>query len=126
MAHYIKVEVANGKEDVEALFRQYLNICNQAIEKHKGEFPYQQLLDLGEKLMGDRPIDLTIYDDEPKAAFSVYFKNNRLKNGGHPEDVKKAWRVNLNDLRQVVEHPEKYIDHPEKLDLHWLKSRWGF
>lgn len=122
----IKVEAGNGKEDMIALFHRYLDICNQAIEKHKGEFPYQQVLDLGEKLMGDRPVDLAIYDDEPKAAFSLHFKNNKLKNGGHPEDVKKAWRVNLSYLREVVEHPEKYIEHPEKLDLDWLKSRLGF
>lgn len=126
MEKRIKVESVNGKEDVEALFGQYLDICNQAIEKHKNEFPYQQVLDLGETLMGDHPIDLAIYDDEPKAAFSLRFKDSKLKDNGRPQDIKKAWRVNLSYLRQVVEHRQAYIDHPEKLDLDWLKSRLGF
>lgn len=122
----IKVEVGNGEDDVKALFEQYLDICNQAIAKHKGEFPYQQVLNLGETLMGDRPIDLAIYDDEPKAAFSLHFKDDKLENGGYPSDVKKAWRMNLSYLKKVVEHPDDYIEHPEKLDLDWLKSRMGY
>ena len=123
---HIKVEVANDIEDVDELFHRYLDICNQAIKKHKGEFPYQQVLNFGETLMGDHPIDLAVYDDEPKAAFSLFFKSNKLKDGGHPLDVKKAWRMNLSYLRKVVEHPDEYIEHPEKLDLDWLKSRLGF
>ncbi len=123
---HIKVEAKNGEEDIEALFHRYLAICNKAIEKHKGEFPYQQLLNFGETLMGDRPVDLAVYDDEPKAAFSLQFKNNKLQNDGHPSDVKKAWRMNLSYLRKVTEHPDEYIEHPEKLDLDWLKSRIGF
>jgi len=107
MTKYIKMESVNKAEDVEALFQQYLDICNQAIEKHKGEFPYQQVLSFGEKFMGERPIDIAIYDDEPKATFCVYFKGNQLKNDGQPNDAKKAWRVNLGYLRQVVNHPNE-------------------
>jgi hypothetical protein len=31
--------------------------------------------------------------------------------------------MNLSYVRNVVAHPQDYIDHPEKLDLDWLKSR---
>ena len=122
----IKVVGSRKKEDINGLFYEYLKICNQAIEQHKDEFPYQQVLDLGEKIMGDQPINLAVYDDKPKAAFSLYFRNNKLEDGGLPHDVKKAWRVNLSYLRKVVENPKDYIAHPEKLDLEWLKSRLGF
>ncbi|MCB2081680.1 MAG: hypothetical protein KDD76_03520 [Rickettsiales bacterium] len=122
----IKKKEVNAVEDIDALFKRYLDICNQAIEKHKDETPYKQIMAATGTLMGSRPIDLAVYDDEPKAAFSLYFKDDKLKNGGHPKNVKKAWRVNLSYLKQVVEHPEKYIAHPERLDLDWLKSRWGF
>ncbi len=123
---HIKVEAENGIEDVDKLFHRYLGICNKAIKKHKDEFPYQTALNLGKTIAGDRPIDLAIYDDEPKASFSLRLQNKELVEQGKPEDVKKAWRVNLSYLRKVVEHPDDYIEHPEKLDLDWLKSRLGF
>lgn len=113
------------EEDVATMFRQYLNICNQAIERHRDEFPYKHILAAAEAVIGDRPIDLAVYDDLPKGAFTLHMKDKKLTNGGHPQDPKKAWRVNLSYLRQVTEHPEDYIAHPEKLDLDWLKSRMG-
>lgn len=125
MTTRIKVEVAKGEDDIETLFKQYLTICNEAIDKHKDEFPYKEILNLGNTLMGDRSIDLAIYDDRPKGAFSLKFKNQKLANDNYPSDVEKAWRVNLSYLKHVVEYPEKYIEHPEKLDLDWLKSRLG-
>jgi hypothetical protein len=112
-------------EDAEVLFERYLAICNEAIAAHEDEFPYRELTSAAEHMLGDDPIDLVIYDDEPKAAFSVRFKKKRLKPKGAPKDVRKAWRVNLSYLRHVAAHPETYIEHPENLDLDWLKSRMG-
>lgn len=115
----------NDTDDVKDLFNQYLEICNQAIEHHKDEFPYKELLKMGGAILTDRPIDLAIYDDQPKGAFTLHLINNKLANGGQPTDVKKAWRMNLSYLKQVVEHPQEYIEHPEQLDIDWLKSRLG-
>ena len=123
---HIKIEENTVDDDVTALFHQYLAVCNKAIKKHENEFPYQQMLSWGETLLGGRPIDLAVYDDEPKAAFSLYFNNHELKNDGDPVDARKAWRMNLSYLRNVVNHPDDYIEHPERLDLDWLKSRLGF
>lgn len=121
----IKVKDKNIAEDVKALFRRYLDICNEAIEKHKSELPYKTILSATDMFIDNRPIDLAVYDDEPKAAFSLYFKNKKLTGDAHLKDTKKAWRMNLSHLREVVKNPEKYIKHPEKLDLDWLKSRLG-
>lgn len=113
------------RNDAEALFERYLAVCNEALAAHEDEFPYRELTGTAERLLGDQPIDLAVYDDEPKAAFSVRFKKKRLKPKGKPADVRKAWRVNLSYLRHVVENPKTYIEHPENLDLDWLKSRMG-
>ncbi|MDB2414208.1 hypothetical protein N9W34_00375 [Rickettsiales bacterium] len=126
MEKRIKIENGNDQKDIENLFELYLAICNKAIERHKDEFPYKEILSVTETMMGNRPIDLAIYDEKPKGAFSLKFKNNKLVQDGKPADVKKAWRVNLGYIEQVVKHPEEYIAHPEKLDLEWLKSRLGF
>ncbi|MDB2414163.1 hypothetical protein N9W34_00150 [Rickettsiales bacterium] len=126
MEKRIKIEKADDNGDIDELFNQYLEICNKAIDKHKDEFPYKQILSATNAVVGDKPIDLTIYDDEPKGAFSLKFKDKKLVHNGTPEDVKKAWRVNLSYVKNVLEHPDKYIEHPEKLDMDWLKSRFGF
>lgn len=127
MARQLKIEPAEDAEaDVAALFRQYLEVCNRAIAAHERAFPYQQMLSVGEALFEERPIELAVYDDRPKGAFSLRFKDRRLNISGEPRDAKKSWRVNLSYLQHVVNHPEDYIRHPEKLDLDWLKSRLGF
>lgn len=126
MKKAINIEPEEGREKTpEELFREYMAICNEAIDKHKDEFPYKQILSATELFVNDKSIDLAVYDDEPKAAFSLHFKDNKITNGGHPDDPKKAWRVNLSYLKKVVENPKEYIAHPEKLDLDWLKSRLG-
>ena len=119
-------ESTKDKDEVHQLFQQYLEICNQAMNAHSHDFPYRQFLSISNALIGDEAIDLAIYDDRPKAAFSLTFKDNILTNGGYPDDVKKAWRVNLSYLQKVVENPEDHIAHPEKLDLDWLKSRLDY
>ena len=82
-------------------------------------------MNIGETVIGDSTIDIAVYDDKPLGAFSLALDDNHLNKVGAPSDAKKAWRVNLSYLRHVVEHPDDYIAHPEKLDLDWLKSKIG-
>lgn len=111
---------------MESLFERYLDICNRAIAQNKDNFPYQQILSVSKNVFEKHPIDLAVYDDRPKIVLSLQFQDDKLKYADKvPADPKKAWRVNLSYLRQVVKNPQEYISHPEKLDLDWLKSRLG-
>ena len=113
-------------DEIDALFEQYLEICNQAMAKHKDEFPYKQIWEAVEKLQRDEDIDLTIYDDAPKSHYKVKMKDKHIDvvDVDH-EDEHKGWKLNSSYLRKVVEHPQDYIDHPAKLDWDWLKDRVG-
>ena len=113
-------------EQLHALFERYLDICNQAIEAHKDEFPYKHVWEAAESLLGDEGVHLTLYDDEPKGDYQLHLHDKQLDvTSGSDEPPSKGWRMNSSYLRQVVENPEEYIKEPAKLDWHWLKNRAG-
>ena len=120
-----QAKIEDSEDEIEDIFKQYLDICNQAIEKHKDEFPYREALGLSKTVLGEKTFDLAIYDDNPRGTFSLKFKDKELIKSGQPANPKKAWWVNLSYLKNVVENPKKYIEHPEKLDFDWLRSRLG-
>lgn len=110
-------------ESAQTLLQRYLEICNDALKKHGDKLPYKEIVSAVKRTIDDHPLELAVYDDKPKAAFTLSLKEEKLVSNGYPEDVKKAWRMDLSYLRQVVEQPKEYIENPEKLDLDWLKSR---
>jgi hypothetical protein len=112
-------------DEYQELFEQYLSVCNQAIEQSKDHFPYKEMWKAGKTIMGDHRIECTVYDNRPKASYSL-----GLEKDAHLTDIKKeknpdrkGWKVNYSYLKEVVEHPEKYIQNPAKLDWDWLKDR---
>lgn len=115
--------------DINALFVQFLNVCNQAISAHKETFPYKQILGLSETVMGGRNIGLAIYADDPDTPFDYFtisLRNGKLALVAHGKEAPEiAWKVSRTYLERVVENPQTYIEHPEKLDLDWLVSRLG-
>ncbi len=113
-------------KNIDELFQKYLEICNKAIAENKDRFPYKNLMSLSENILGDHKIDLAVYDDNPKGAYSLQFRDKKLELAEKPpEKPESAWRVNRSYLEKVVSNPEKYVEHPERLDLDWLKSRIG-
>lgn len=114
------------ENEIENLFFQYLNVCNQAMALHQTDMPFREMLMAEQADLHSRPFDLAIYDDRPKGAFSLQLKNEQLVPQGDPENVIAAWRLNITDLQHVVDHSAHYIQHPEQLHLDWLKSRFGF
>lgn len=118
---------ASSKASIDQLFKQYIEICNQAMAMNKDQFPYKHLLSVAAKFFSEHPIHLAVYDDQPKGDFSVVYEKDGLTcKAVQSDESKNAWRINLSYLKKVVDHPEKYLENPEKLDLDWLKSRLGF
>lgn len=115
--------------ETNALFSQFLFVCNQALKRHKDTFPYKQIMDVGESILGDRNIGLAVYADDPDTPFdyfTVRLHQGQLDLVAHgKQDPEIAWKVSRDYLEKVVEHPQDYIEHPEKLDLDWIVNRLG-
>lgn len=111
----------------QALFTQYLSVVNRALGEHRDEFPYKQLVKMGAKIVGERRIGVEIYKDDPDHAhdaFTVRFDDGTfdlIAHGLHGTD--RTWKIRERHLRNVVDGPSDYIEHPAKLDLDWLRTR---
>jgi len=112
-------------EEYETIFQQYLEICNQAIEKNKNTFPYTEIWGARFKtLEAEATLQATVYDDRPKVAFMLRLtKDMKIeiveKKTIAPED---EWPFTYQYLKRVVDNPQEYIDHPTKLEWGWLKT----
>jgi hypothetical protein len=115
-------------EEYERVFERYLDICNQAIEKNKDKFPYMEIWEARWKNLGpDNILQCAVYDDRPKIVYSLQLTKDMkikivAKKHVAADDV---WPFKYAYLRQVVDNPKDYIEHPAKLDWGWLTSVFG-
>ncbi len=127
----IKLKVTTDSDqplDYEQVFQKYLEICNQAIEHNKNKFPYTEIWGARfGKLETEATLEAIIYDDRPKAAFTL-----RLTKDMKIEIVKKRllsdeeeWPFTYQYLKRVVDNPKDYIENPAKLEWGWLKTVFG-
>ncbi len=105
--------------------KQYIEICNQVIEKNTALFPEAQFHIMGSTITEENPIHLAVYDDRPKGTYSLILSDKQLAFGNLPTELEKAWRVKLSHIEDVLNNPAEYIKQPNKLDLEWLKARIG-
>lgn len=115
--------------DTGTLFLQFLNICNTALRSHRDRFPYRQILELGDRLIGGRNIGVVIRDTQtgkPAAYFTLRYGDGTFDVVEHGKEHPEAeWELTRDYLEQVVENAEEYMRHPEKLEWDWLKKRLG-
>jgi hypothetical protein len=115
--------------ETNALATQAVNVMNRALAQHRDAAPYKQLLAASERLLGGKNLGMAVYADDPKHPYDYYtlhFADGRLEllgRGKQEPDI--AWKVSRDYLRRVVDDPERYLAHPEKLDWDWLKDRLG-
>ncbi len=109
--------------DFDALFKQYVDICNTAISSHREEFPYKQLWDAFSRLSDNAQVRVAVYDDQPKSLYALRFAQDHIEAEENGNEDNPGFRINLSYLKQVVEHPEQYIENPALLDWDWLKNR---
>ena len=114
--------------EYEKLFHDYLEICNQAIEKNKHIFPYTEIWGARLKaLKEEMKVEAIIYDDRPKVAFLLRLtpemKIEIIEKKNLPPE--EAWPFTYKYLRRVVDNPQDYIENPAKLEWGWLKPVLG-
>ena len=112
---------------IRSYFLQYLNICNMALNRHKDDFPYKQMLEIGESALGGKNIGIAVLADDSNlvtAYFTVRLSRTTFDVVAHQkEEAEMDWTVKESYVKKVVESPGDYIAHPEKLEWEWLKSR---
>lgn len=112
---------------IDGLFKSYINVVNRALAAHKDEAPYKQLLQVGERLTEGKTLGVEIYKTEPREPHHYYalkFINGKLwVTDTHKVATDVDLKVNDRHLREVVEDPETYVEHPAQLDLSWLRTR---
>jgi hypothetical protein len=114
--------------DYEHVFQEYLEICNQAIEKNKSKFPYTEIWGARlNALKEELKIHAVVFDDRPKLAYMLRLtKDMKIeiaeKKELPPED---AWPFTYQYLKRVVDNPKEYIENPAKLEWGWLKTIFG-
>lgn len=116
------------KLDDNALFTQYINVVNRAIGENRDRFPFQQLLAMGEKVLGDKKIGAAVYKSDPNRPhdyFTLSYENGKLKSEHGKDAPNISWKVKQEHLKNVVENPQRFIENPARLDLDWLKTRLG-
>jgi hypothetical protein len=113
----------------DSLMRRYLDVVNRALEAHRDEFPFEQIIEAGEKLAEDSEIGVSVYKTDPgnpHDSYTIAFSDERFELVAHgQENPDIGWKVKEEYLEKVVDHPQRYIENPAKLDFDWLWSRLG-
>ncbi|MCA9581666.1 MAG: hypothetical protein KC416_07705, partial [Myxococcales bacterium] len=110
----------------DTLFNEYIGVVNRAIDTHQNQFPFQQMLKVGEKLTKDRKFGAAVYKDSPEHPhdyFTISFDGHKLNAERGKDAPALEWKVKQEYLENVVSHPDEYVKNPLKLDLNWVKSR---
>ncbi|MBH25176.1 MAG: hypothetical protein CMH57_12130 [Myxococcales bacterium] len=113
----------------EAVFTEYINVLNQALGENRGSFPYDQLIRLGDTLIGDKRIGVGVFKedaDNPHDWFMVQFEDGTfelMKHGKSDPDL--IWKTQSSYIEDVVQNSSEYIEQPSRIDLGWLKQAVG-
>ena len=106
------------------LAKSFLNVCNAALNKYN-EKPTHILTEkiLMQKI-NDSHITITVVD----SGEIIGFFNTRFLNGQFTPLMKgkthsdKTFTLPREFMQDVVEHPNEYVAHPEKLNLTWIRA----
>ncbi|GJL63299.1 MAG: hypothetical protein NPIRA04_19530 [Nitrospirales bacterium] len=117
------------KNDTKSLFLQYINTFNVGLTKHKDEIVYKQILELGEKILGDKLISVEVHSEDasnPVDYFTIRLNAGTFDVVSHEqEESELVWKLKDTYLQHVVDNPHDYVEHPEKFEWDWLKSYLG-
>lgn len=113
----------------DALFNQYVTVVNRAISANEHGL-YGKAVKLWDKMVGDEDIAVGVYKDDaasPHHWYTVKLEHGHLDvvDTHKPADAGHSWKISDEHLAHVVDHPEKYVSAPYKLDLDWLSTRVG-
>ncbi|MBX3440723.1 MAG: hypothetical protein KF861_24750 [Planctomycetaceae bacterium] len=110
-------------------FIQALNVTNAALERHRRSHLFQPLLIAAAELADcDFVVEIVASEDAltPQDYVTIRLQDGTFVLVAHARlNDEIAWRVSERYLNHVATHPMWYVDHPNRLDLDWLKLRIG-
>ncbi|MFA4995124.1 MAG: hypothetical protein WC521_07475 [Bdellovibrionales bacterium] len=115
-------------EEYERIFERYLDVCNQALKKNKDRFPYKEIWAARVKTLGsDNTLQCAVYDDRPKIIYTLRLSEDMEIKIIKKEPVEQGdvWPLKYSYMKQVVDNPHEYIEHPANLDWGWLTGVFG-
>lgn len=121
-------EETESVEEYERIFERYLEVCNQALEKNKDRFPYKEIWEARVTSLGqDIVLQCAVYDEKPKVIYTLKLTKEMKIEIIQKEPVTREdiWPFKYSYLKDVVENPQKFIDHPADLDWGWLTDVFG-
>jgi hypothetical protein len=114
--------------EYERIFERYLDVCNQALEKNKNVFPFKEIWTARIKSLGkDALVQCAVYDDRPKIIYTLQLTDDMKIKIINKEPVVQndVWPLKYSYLKEVVDNPQEYIEHPANLDWGWLTGVFG-
>jgi hypothetical protein len=115
--------------DTDFLFASALAVWNRALDAHRGTWRYSQILAECQELFCHPSIRVEVYDEEAGrtiAQYDVRFRNGVIETTTVETGAGRSCRrVSPRYLEQIVEHAERFIRDPEKLNREWLEGRVG-
>lgn len=108
------------------LFNSYIDVCNEALQKNAGRFPFEQMIMAAQDENGSAPACRCIVGGEKDNSYRLTLENRKISykpingdNNTGPDNARN-WHVSLSYLEDVISHPEHYIENPARLNWDWL------
>jgi hypothetical protein len=117
------------ENDSSALVRTAVEVINEAIALNRDLRPYKDIVVAYDKPAGKRDIAVAVYTDdpgEPTEYFVLRPREGKLELVAETKEQSAPdWKVARDSLKRIGENRDEYVQHPEKLDLDWLKQCLG-
>lgn len=117
----------------EELFRRYITICNESLDKNKDKFPFNHILKAVQTSDIDPSSHVRIVDDMGNKEFGITLENNNVKLDKNTCGNKcgsclnrcreHMWIVKTSYLNEVISHRDFYIENPALLNWEWLNNK---
>ena len=111
------------------LLSKYLDVCNAAEDAHRHSLPYKPIIAAYDSVFANRQVGIEIYRNDPddvETTIAVRFIDGLFE--AVPDSRSQSsfhLKLKRRYMEDVVAHRKEYIQHPEKLDWEWIKSRVG-
>lgn len=112
-----------------ALFTEYVNVVNRALNANRTKFPWKQIREATENIADGKKFGVAVYTSDKKNPhdwFTIEYDDGQFDlTGNAKKSTDVDWKVSRKYLEKVVKNPEKYVESPSKLDTDWIIDRLG-
>ncbi|MEC9291067.1 MAG: hypothetical protein VX730_01555 [Pseudomonadota bacterium] len=109
------------------LLKTYASVGTVSLEKHRHEFPYQQIFDAVEARNPKRCARIWLKGEEAVSPWCVCYKEGVLDICEMAFRKSEAiWNVEKSHLENIQNNPEKFQENLTLLDMSWLTGSQAY